>query len=268
VVVLETALQYAGFVAEAVIIALLLFRRIHRKLPVFFCYAIWSLIADVGCYLLIRRSPDSAVRIYLNSTIIDSIFMFCVLIEVSMSVLKPARSLLPRWAILAIAGLVLLCSVAAWHFIKFSGWDVLTPEYAKLVHLQITVSAMRILYFLLLASFGQLLAIGWRDRELQIATGFGIFALGSLSVSMLHVNQGLGTPDLAHQYHMVDLLGVVSYLCCLAYWGVCFAQEVPERREFTPQMQRFLVAVAGNAHATRMAMADSSESEAERRSRR
>jgi hypothetical protein len=39
---------------------------------------------------------------------------------------------------------------------------------------------------------------------------------------------------------------------------VCFAQKVPERREFTPQMQNFLLAVAGNARTARIALANSS----------
>lgn len=267
-VILDTALQFAGFFAEAVIICLLLFRHIYKTLPLFFSYLVWSFISDLGVYLLIHRFPGAAVHIYFANIIIDSIFMFCVLTEVSMSVLKPINSLLPRWAILAVTVLIALSGIVVWHFIRFRGFDDLPAEYQNLVHLQMTLSATRILFFLVLACLSQLLAIGWRDREFQIATGFGFYAIVSLSVALLHVNQGLGTSELKHQYQTVDLLGGASYVCALFYWIVCFVQDVPERREFTPQMQNFLLAVAGNARSTRVAMRDSSKSDSDRPSRR
>ena len=42
--------------------------------------------------------------------------------------------------------------------------------------LQHTVSILRILFFLVLAGGSQLLSIGWRDRELQVATGLGFYS--------------------------------------------------------------------------------------------
>jgi hypothetical protein len=46
-------------------------------------------------------------------------------------------------------------------------------------------------------------------------------------------------------------------MCSLAYWGVCFATKEAERREFTPQMQSLLLAMAGTARSTRIALAES-----------
>ncbi len=45
----------------------------------------------------------------------------------------------------------------------------------------------------------------------------------------------------------------------MVYWIVSFAQKVPERREFTPQMESFLLALAGHARGTRVAMTGSSD---------
>lgn len=256
---LDTALQFTGFLAEAVILSLLLYRRIYKTLPLFSSYLLWSLISDPGVYLLIRQFPNGGLNIYLSSAIIDAIFMLCVLVEVSMSVLKPIRAWLPHWAILVIALLFAVSGLVVWHFIKFPGFEHLRAEheYQTIAHLQLTVSAVRILFFLVLASLSQLLSIGWRDREFQIATGFGFFSIASLSVGLLHMNLGAGTPELNHQYHAFDMALSATFLCSLVYWIICFAQNVPERREFTPQMQSFLLAVAGNARATKMALASS-----------
>jgi hypothetical protein len=181
--------------------------------------------------------------------------MFCVMVEVSMSVLKPIRALLPSWAILAVGLLFAIGSAAVWMLVKFPGFDKLTGPFQIIVHIQLTSSMVRIVLFLLLAGFSQLLSIGWRDRELQIATGFGFYAVASLSVILLHMDQG-ASPALRNQYHLLDQLLSASYDCSIGYWIISFAQKVPERREFTPQMQNFLVALAGNARSTRLAMGD------------
>jgi len=103
-----------------------------------------------------------------------------------------------------------------------------------------------------------LLSIGWRDRELQVATGLGFYSFISLSASLLQMNLGT-TVETVQKYQLLNEVPVASYVLCSIYWIVSFAQKVPERREFTPQMEQFLLAVAGNARTTRVAMRDSSE---------
>jgi hypothetical protein len=77
----------------------------------------------------------------------------------------------------------------------------------------------------------------------------------------------MGSATLNRQYHMLDEMVAGGYICSMVYLIVSFAQKVPERREFTPQMQSFLLAVAGNARTARMAMANSSETTSGRRTR-
>ena len=188
-------------------------------------------------------------------TLIDSIFQFGVLIELSLSVLHPVRSSLPRATLIVIAGLIavgLLCA-AVWPFAKSPGFSSFPLAGRLLVHVQQIFSILRILFFLGLAACSQLLSIGWRDRELQIATGLGFFSLVSLSVSMLHAGQAPGP-----LYHMLDQLVAASYVCSILYWVFSFVQEAPERRPFTPQMQSFLLAVAGAARRDRASLAGSS----------
>ena len=261
----ETKLFLAGFVAEAAMVALVAFRRVYRILPVFSAYFIWSLVSDAGSFYLKNHFPDAELHIYLASAIIDSIFIFSVLVELSMSVLRPVRSSLSKRAIVAVGLIIAVVGATIWPFVKSPGFETLVPEYQLLVHLQLTSSALRVLFFLALALCSQWLSIGWRDRELQVATGFGFYSLASLSAALFHNNQGVGNAILNNQYHVIDLMVVASYVCSIAYWIVCFAQEVPERRKFTPQMQSFLLAVAGNARTTRMAMTQTPNSKDEER---
>jgi hypothetical protein len=264
-VTLDSTLFAAGCIVEAAILILLFYKRVYRDFPIFCAYLIIGMMSDTAQYLLIRHYPDSDLRIYLIGTIIDSLLQFGILVEVSMSVLRPMRSLLPRGAILAVAVIIALVCAIIWPFAKTPGFDNLTFDSRMIVQFKMTFSVLRILFFLSIAGCSQLLSIGWRDRELQIATGLGFFSIVSLTISILHTSQA---PEFVAQYHLLEQLLSASFVCSMIYWAICFAQKVPERREFTPQMQNFLLAMAGNARTTRIAMANTSKTENDRLQRR
>ena len=102
-----------------------------------------------------------------------------------------------------------------------------------------------------IAGCSQLLSLDWRDRELQIATGLGIFSMVSVAVSVLHTR-----PALRPQYNLMNQLVAVSYACSLLYWIVSFAQKEAERREFTPQSIIFSWPWPVPHEATRVALTD------------
>ncbi len=100
-----------------------------------------------------------------------------------------------------------------------------------------------------MVALSQILSIGWHDRELQIASGFGFYSILSLVVSVLHTHQAVGP-----RYHWLDLVTSFGYLGTLTYWVVCFSIKEPEIRKISPQMQRFLVSIGGTVHADRLAL--------------
>ena len=124
-------------------------------------------------------------------------------------------------------------------------------ELHLLLRLQQTFSILRVVFFLVIAGSSQVLALGWRNRELQVATGLGFYSLVSLGATMLHAHQSA-----ASRYHLVDQFVAASYFCSLLYWTVSFAQKEAPRQEFSPRMQSFLLAVAGTARLTRVALSD------------
>ncbi len=254
---LDNTVLFAGMVIETAIIGLLLYRRVWRTLPIFCMYALWSLLSDGGGVLIHRhfKDPTSQINliIYIVSTVLDSTLQISVLIELAWSVLRPLRASLSYRALVVVALLILATGAAIWPFTGIHEISFLPPAWRSLVHVQQTTSILRILFFLALAACSQLLSIGWRDRELQVATGLGIYSLVSLAVSLWRSNEGVWS-----QYVLTNRLLTASYFCSLLYWAFSFAQKEAERREFTPQMQSFLLAVAGNARATRMTLANSS----------
>lgn len=251
----DSAIEMSGTVAEAALVLVLLWRRAFLTLPIFSFYIAYGFLSDVGQSAAVKHYPAAALHIYVISTAIDSLFQFGVLVELSVAVLRPMKQLLPRWTPFAIAGVIALICAAIWPFEKSPVFTPYKLDESLLLHLQQTFSILRILFFLTLAGCSQLLSIGWRDRELQIATGLGFYSMVTMAAFMLHSRSAFFA-----EYHLIDQLATASYVCSLLYWVYSFAQQEATRREFTPQMQSFLLAVAGSAHSTRMAMSDSSAS--------
>lgn len=251
----DSVILCSGVAAEVVLILLLARSRAYKNFPAFFLFLIWSLFSDGFMYYVrVHQSPELFYSIYKVQLVIDSIMIFAVLVEVAWNVLRPIRASLPRYSWLGIAALILVGALILWPIAGLTAPPGLTPQGHNFFVLQQTPALLRAVFFLALAAFSQVLSIGWRDRELQIASGLGFYSIVSLAIFMLHTHQPTNSPS----YHILDIMGGISYLVALFYWVYAFATQTVERREFTPQMQSMLLAVAGAARNTRVALNDSS----------
>jgi len=257
---LDNTLWFAGIMSEAAVVGLLVYRRVWHRFPLFLIYCIWSLLGDAENYIILRYFPTSYLTAYVGGTILDSALQLGVLVELAWSVLRPIRASLPRGALLVVGILIVVIGAVIWPLTGIHQLASLTLERRSLVHIEQTASILRILFFLALAGCSQLLSIGWRDREMQIATGLGFYSIVSLAVEMLHSHQSMG-PQFRHLNRAV----VASYIASLLYWVVSFAQKEAERREFTPQMEHFLLALAGSARSTRIALAAATSAKGRKR---
>ena len=240
---------------QGLVVILLMRKRLYKEFPLFSAYQAWIFAAAMGSsFAAIRLSPDAYNRFFFAMSILDSIFMFSILVEMSMSVLKPVKSMLPRWTILAVIAVIGAVASGVWRIASPPGAMKIGKVSQLIIHLDMTTSVLRILFFVSIAALSQLLCLGWRDRVVQISTGLGFFSLVSLCVTFLHMNQGVGAQHLNDMYHVLDRLVVFSYIASMAYWLVSFARDVRERQEFTPQMQKFIEVLAQNARGVRMSM--------------
>src|ERR1035441_2385323 len=166
----------AGVTAEGALIVLLWRKCVPQSLPVFFAYLCWSFATDLAVYSLQAFYPSAYPRFYWVQMVVDSIMVFVVLVELAWSVLRPIRSSLPKRSWIGIALLIALTGLLLW---PLAGWTIparLTPQGQIFFHLQQTFAILRVVVFLGMAGFSQLLSIGWRHRELQVATGFGFLS--------------------------------------------------------------------------------------------
>jgi len=252
-VALDSALLIALPVGEAITLGCLLRRKTWRILPLFVSYLTWGLVSDTVLFFILNEAPGLYKRYYTFETVVDSILMFSVLVELGWSVLRPVRSSLPRGTLFFLILLVGIVGLLIWPLATRTSSPHMDAPSLLLVHLMATFSILRVVCFLVMAGFSQLLSIGWRDRELQVATGLGLFSIISLLVMLLHAQQQQVKAD---PYHWLDLVVSVSYLCTLAYWIFSFVTKEQERKEFSPQMQQLLLLMGGGARTGSIALTD------------
>lgn len=249
---LGSTLNAIGIVAEAVVVGLLLYRRVGRRLPLFLVYCISSLIIDCASLALSVFSHSGyGINFYLAESALDFALQFCVLVELAWSVLQPVRRFLSPRALMLIAALILAVGATIWPFAGLSSITAPSVTWHVMMQLQQTVSIVRVLFFLVLAASSQVLSLGWRDRELQVATGFGFYSLVSIGVAVINTHQST-----ADQFRNLYVFVVAGFLISLLYWIFCFAQKEPARRQFTPQIQHSLLALAESAHVMRKTLSD------------
>lgn len=247
---MESVLLTAGITAEAVVIALLIWRRVYRRLPVFCSYIVWGLLSDCAMPLLQAHFPSSYVRWYLLEMSLDSVLQYCVLVELGWAVLRPLHAMPPRRVLPAVALGVLLAGVAVWPFTMEPGLARARWDYELIIRLSQAFSMLRVAFFLALALASHWLTVGWRNRELQVATGLGVYSLVSLAGAVVHKHQVVETPG----YHWVEVAISASYLVSLLYWLVSFAQKEPPPRALPEGAQDVLKGLAATAREQRAAV--------------
>jgi hypothetical protein len=194
--------------------------------------------------------PDAYIRIYLVEMSLDSLLQYGILVELAWAVLRPFHVLPPR-RVLAFSALgVLLAGALAWPFSSApemvrSQWD-----YVLIVRLQQTFAMLRVAIFVALAVASHWLTVGWRNRELQVATGLGIYSLVSLVGSLMHQHQSAIAPE----YRWVEVAISASYIGSLLYWAVSFAQKEPPRPELPEHARNLLLELTGTARTHRAAL--------------
>ena len=243
----NNALWILGIFAEAIVVFMLLYRGTWRSLKIFTFYCVWDLAVNSLVLPIGSHAGSHFRQIYLVVVVFDTALVFSVLTEIAWSVLRPIHGFLPRRVPFFIALLFLLLGVLIWPITAVNGMGKFND---LIIHIQQTSSLLRIVVFIILAALSQLLSLGWRDRELQVATGLGFYSLVSFGAMLIHTHQAT-----VFQYSSLNEFVVASYLCSLLYWVYSFAQKEAERREFTPQMQNVLLAMAGVAREQRLALA-------------
>jgi hypothetical protein len=234
-------------VAELALLTVLIVRRQYKSFPIFTFYIAFTVLTDIGVGVLVAEASKSFA---LSVSIILLPPQYCleamVLFEIAWHVLRPVQASLPHRTLQIFAlsmAFALLCgTLLAWHVNRNAGL-----VYSEIKRpLDLTVSLLRMLIFVVTAGFAQLLGIGWKSKVLQLATALSLYSAVDLIVSVVQSHVGpSGT---------LDRIRAANFLfeMCFLVWA--FTTKDVRRREFSPQMEQFLVTLAGRAKLARTAL--------------
>jgi hypothetical protein len=245
-----------GLVLQAALVFIMLQRGLAKVYPILSIYLLLNLLEDpLGLFLSTQSSAAAYTHFYIASTILDSILQLLIIFEVGWNVVRPSRKSIP-FPILPV-GLVglLTCAIVAVSFspqIQAIGLSHLTQIFVRFT---LGLAVMKLLLFVLLAGFSQILGIGWKNHVLQLATGLAFYAGISLFVQ-LRISHLPNSDHAAYLTNMTELnfFQSIAYNATLIFWIWAFSRNEAPRKDFTPQMQEVLVTIAETAKRTRLAV--------------
>jgi hypothetical protein len=234
-----------GLVAEIALLVILLARRQYVSYPVFTFYIAFNVLTDIGLEAVMAVSPHVGQSVGFLLLPLQYMIDLGVLFEVAWHVLRPVQPSLPPGTIRVFVGLVVIAmlggTLLAWEF-RHGGnqiSDIKRP-------LDLTVGFLRMLIFAVTAGFAQVLGIGWKNKELQLASALSFYSAVDLIVSLAARN--------STGFDAYEPIRGLAYVLELGFLIYAFTTKDVGRREFSPQMEQFLVTLAARARVARTAL--------------
>jgi hypothetical protein len=222
---IDLTLWLAGIAMETILLALIVWRRIYRALPVFFLYIFWCLLNDAGSMACAHYlSAEGYLRVYLLVGMIPATLLeLGVLVEVGRSVMRYNGAVRPGLVLI-----VLLALLACVLVFPLNRWRAPTQlPIFQLIYLvsEQLCSILQVAFLLTLVWWSSLKGFRWPACELRIVTGLGFCAIVSLASVIIHSHNLVGM-----QYHWLDQIVVASYLGALTYWVWSSATKALEQQ--------------------------------------
>jgi hypothetical protein len=252
---LDQVFWFGVFAGEVALILVLFARREFRRFPIFLTSILVQAAIDPILYWVANHGSSLAyARAYTDTSVLDYVLQFGVLVEIAHAVLKPLQKSMPRRMLVGL-GLVLL--------LVFGITLIWTPSeqnsanfqsiFAKLEQVDFAFSFLRLGLFAVIAACSQMLGITWKNHVVRLAGGLAFYSAVSLVVQLTISHLPQTNHELYREhYRLLERTRVISYLAALAFWVWSFVQKDAPRREFTPQMERFLVTIAETAKRSRV----------------
>jgi len=212
---IDLTMLLGAMALEVILIALLLWSRIYRTLPVFVTFMAWELC----CNAVGMRALQLSFHAYLWFSIVgmaaNALFQFLVLAELMKVVLRFNRASAPSRPLVIL--LIALASFLLWSLTRWAIFPNMSPLNLFFQHMRQVLAVFWVALLLTIALMSRIKNLHWPDRELRIISGIGFTSIVSLSVIILHTH-----PATHAQFHRLDQIVIASYLGVLAYWVLSF----------------------------------------------
>jgi len=160
---------------QAILVAIMFRRKLHKVFPVFFAY----LVAEIAIFIVVFPLQGGSYSLffytYWATTGIAVLLGFKVIHEIFLDVFRPYHTLRDLGTVLfKWAGLVML--MVAGVVAASSGGGDQEPLQAGILTLQRSVRVVQVGLVLFLLVFSRYLGISWKQKSFGIALGLGTYA--------------------------------------------------------------------------------------------
>ena len=217
-------LWFAQPILQLVVAGIMVWRKQHRKFPVFFAYLISQVVFFIPVFYMYRSSSTSYLRYFYAYWIFATISLilgFKVIHEIFLDVFRPYHALkdlgsvLFKWATL-VMGLVAIVVAAA------SAGSTEGPLVEAVMTVQRCVRVIQVGLILLLLVFSKYVGVNRRQFSFGVSLGFGVFALAELLVVALFASAHMSN-------NFSNWTNVVAYTVSMIVWLVYSLIKSPAR---------------------------------------
>lgn len=234
--VLDYTLQAAGFVGHAVLLWILLTRRLARQFPQFAAFIIFQLARTLILVpIMLTHSYWPYFYAYEILNVADVGFSFAVIYGIGSSVFRPLGVWAPdvrRKVVLFIAAGVVVAAVLT---LQTQPPDNLSID--RIVDRgEFLVSVLMLELLAMIWILSSSAGLAWRHHVRRIADAFAVYAAVYVAVQWLHSSHGSESPA----YRLITHYRICIYFLVLLYWIVTLAIPEPVRRTI-PSGERFAI---------------------------
>ncbi len=223
---------------QAILLVVLVRRRVYRQFPIFLAYTAWQVVIGSLLVLLDYVNFSWAGYYYYEIYRIDTagwaILGFCILYELfdnligDYPVLRSTGSSLYRQTVLFFLAIAL---ALAWYAPAYSA-EALMPNFSVLQRsVRLLQCGLLIFLFVFARSFG----LSWKNRVFGIALGFGIAGTVSLVMAAVHVHMTVVTGPTIPKTIM-ELVNQTGDLSAVVVWMVYVLAPESKRIDVFPTL--------------------------------
>jgi hypothetical protein len=217
----QLALWVAQPVLELPLLGLMLWRKLHRKFPIFFANIVFHVMSFAILFPIHQYGGyDLYFYSYWVSSMVSLALGFAVIHEVFLDVFRPYHTLkdlgtvLFKWAALVMIFVAIV--VAA------SSPEGQSPLVQAVATVQRCVKVIQCGLVLFLLFFSKYLGVSWRQHSFGIVLGFGGYASVQLIGNALYSGEQISSVTLGTAF-------TAAYLCAVATWLGYALQKAPAR---------------------------------------
>lgn len=223
---------------QAILFAILIFRRRWRDFPVFTAFTGFETILNPSLYLILDLCSRSLYRrTYYAAILIEFVLELGVIWEIARIVMRPTGTWVQdakkQFILWGAAGILLAGALP---------WLVTPPAANFLGRLEVRGNLFTSLVVCELIAVvtrtSKSLGLGWRNHVMALGNGWTAWAAVSILVDGLHSYFGA-----TRYFEVLEHVRTFAYLTTLGYWLVQFWLEEPARQPISPELSNYIQAL-------------------------